>query len=168
MAYDFNADEVFGIAEEIERNGADFYSRIAAKIADGPMRSLFRELSSMEKQHEKVFSSLRAALSEQERESTTFDPSREASAYLKALAGISVVDDKAKKAFLLLEGLSGEEGLTNALKAAIDLEKESVAFYLGMKEFVPARLGRDRLEGILKEEMGHIRLLGERLLSLKR
>jgi rubrerythrin len=168
MGYEFNADEIFRIAEQIEKTGADFYSLVAARVKDAQMRSLFMDLSSMEKEHEKVFSSMRSRLSEQEREENTFDPTQESSAYLQTLAEMSVVDDKANKAFGVLEGLSGPEGLAGALKAAIDLEKESVIFYLGMKELVPARFGKDKLEGILKEEMSHIRLLGARLLSMKK
>lgn len=168
MGFEFTADEIFRIAEQIERNGADFYSRIAEKVSDGPMRSLFMELSSMEKGHEKIFSAMRSGLSGQEREGTTFDPADEGADYLRTLAGMSVMDDKVKKAFGLLEGFSGQEGLAEALKAAIDLEKESVIFYLGMKELVSARQGKDRLDGILKEEMSHIRHLGAKLLSLKK
>ena len=34
MSYDFNADEIFEIAEQIERNGAKFYRNAAESIAD--------------------------------------------------------------------------------------------------------------------------------------
>jgi len=37
-----------------------------------------------------------------------------------------------------------------------------------MKELVPERLGKDKLDWIIKEEMRHIRILGARLLSLKK
>lgn len=168
MANEFNADEVFRIAEQIERNGADFYGRIGKKMAGDPISRLFQDLSSMEKEHEKAFSAMRSSLSDQEREGTTFDPEQEGSQYLQALAGISVLDDRVKKAFSLVESLSGEEALKSGLKAAIDLEKDSVVFYLGMKELVPERLGKDKLDWIIKEEMRHIRILGARLLSLKK
>jgi rubrerythrin len=168
MAHDFNADEVFKIAEQIERNGADFYAQIAKKVSGDPISRLFQELSSMEKEHEKLFSSMRSGLSDQEREGTTFDPEQESLQYLQALAGMSVLDDRTKKAFSLIESLSGEEGLKSGLKTAIELEKDSVVFYLGMKELVPERLGKDKLDWIIKEEMRHIRILGARLLSLKK
>jgi rubrerythrin len=168
MAHDFNADEVFRIAEQIERNGADFYGQIAIKVAGDPISRLFQELSSMEKEHEKLFSSMRSTLSDQEREGATFDPEQENLQYLQALAGVSVLDDRTKRAFSLIESLAGEDGVKSGLKAAIDLEKDSVVFYLGMKELVPERLGKDKLDWIIKEEMRHIRILGARLLSLKK
>jgi rubrerythrin len=43
------------------------------------------------------------------------------------------------------------------------LEKDSIAFYTGIREVIPEAWGRDKMEGIIKEEMSHIRLLGERL-----
>ncbi|MFY9705943.1 MAG: rubrerythrin, partial [Desulfobacterales bacterium] len=54
------------------------------------------------------------------------------------------------------------------LKAAIEAEKDSIVFYLGMKNAVPEKLGRDRIEAIIKEEMGHIRLLSRELAQLKK
>ena len=54
------------------------------------------------------------------------------------------------------------------LKAAIEAEKDSIVFYLGMKNAVPEKLGKDRIEGIIKEEMGHIRLLSRELVQLKK
>ncbi|RJR54347.1 MAG: rubrerythrin [Desulfobacteraceae bacterium] len=168
MANEFNADEVFRIAEQIEKNGGDFYGKIAEKAAGDPISRLFKDLASMEKEHEKAFSTMRSALSDQEREGTTFDPGQEGTQYLEALAGISVLDDRVKKAFSLIATLSGDDMVRDGLKAAIDLEKDSVVFYLGMKEMVPERLGKDKLDWIIKEEMRHIRILGARLLSLKK
>lgn len=166
MAYDFNADEVFRIAEQIEKNGAHLYGSIAEKM-DGDIRRFFLDLSSMEKQHEKVFASMRAGLSDTDRKSDTFDPAQESLGYLKVLADSGVFDARAREAFAAIEGKSGVEGMTAALKAALDIEKESVVFYLGMRDLVPDRLGRDKLESILKEEMKHIRLLGGKLMSVR-
>ena len=54
------------------------------------------------------------------------------------------------------------------LKAAILAEKDSIAFYLGMKEMVPEKFGKTKIDAIIKEEMGHIKLLSYRLVALKR
>jgi len=167
MAINFNADEIFRIAEEIERNGARFYTLAAEQSKNPSTRGFFAQLASMEKEHEKTFSSLRSKLTAQEKEPVTFDPNGEAVQYLKALADVSVVDDKAKNAFALAQNLSEGEGFVKVLRAAIDLEKESVVFYLGIKEMVPAQLGRERVDAIIREETSHIRLLAGRLASAK-
>jgi rubrerythrin len=54
------------------------------------------------------------------------------------------------------------------LKAAIEAEKDSIVFYLGMKNAVPEDLGRTRLDDIIKEEMNHVRLLSRELVKLNR
>ena len=54
------------------------------------------------------------------------------------------------------------------LKAAITAEKDSIVFYLGMKKAVPERLGSDKVDEIIEEEMRHITMLSEQLLVLKR
>jgi rubrerythrin len=46
------------------------------------------------------------------------------------------------------------------------MEKDSIVFYLGMKELVPERLGKNRIDGIIKEEMGHLASLGTELATL--
>ena len=53
------------------------------------------------------------------------------------------------------------------LKAAILAEKDSIVFYLGMKDMVPDELGQSRLDDIIKEEMAHIKLLSRRLIATK-
>jgi rubrerythrin len=166
MSYNFNADEILRLAEEIERNGARFYTLAADQSKSPSTRQFFTELASMEKEHEKVFTLLRSKLTAQEKAPITFDPDGETGQYLKALAGVSVVDDRAKNAFALAAKLSDQEGLVKALRAAIDLEKDSVVFYLGIKELVPAHLGRERVDEIIHEEMRHIRILGGKLASI--
>jgi rubrerythrin len=53
------------------------------------------------------------------------------------------------------------------LKAAILAEKDSIVFYLGMKEMVPEKFGKDKLDKIIKEEMGHIKILANELKGIK-
>jgi rubrerythrin len=100
---------------------------------------------------------MRTALSAQEKGGTVFDPDNEAVMYLKALADTKVFFEKALDTSTLKE----------ILKAAIAAEKDSIVFYLGMRDAVPARLGKDRIDAIIKEEMGHIRQLSAKLVALK-
>ena len=53
--------------------------------------------------------------------------------------------------------------MTDVLRKAIALEKESIAFYTGIKELVPAEFGKGRIDDIIREEMRHVRMLSERL-----
>jgi rubrerythrin len=159
MSYDFNADEVFEMAEQIERNGVKFYREAAENISDASVRQLFLDLAAMEAEHEKVFASIRGDLADEEREPTVFDPEGEAALYLRALADLQLFDKEAEEDFILSEDLPEQDRIRKILRAAIGLEKESIVFYLGMRELVPVKSGKDKIDKIIREEMGHIRLL---------
>ena len=158
MSYDFNADEVFEMAEQMERNGAKFYRDAAENAADASKKEMLIGLSKMEEAHEKMFGSMRAELSAAEKASTVFDPSGEAAQYLRALVDSRVFFEKEIDVTSMVE----------ILKAAIEAEKDSIVFYLGMKEAVPKNLGKDRIEAIIKEEMGHIQMLTKHLVTQDR
>ena len=149
MIYDFNADDVFEMAEQMERNGVKFYSTAAKSVSDDDAKKLLLEFAEMEKDHEKTFSQMRKSLKEAEKQKTVFDPEGEAVQYLRALADTRVFFDKEIDV----------SSLENILKDAIQAEKDSIVFYLGMKEAVPENMGKKKLDAIIKEEMGHIRLL---------
>lgn len=165
MAYDFNVDEIFVMAIQIERNGARFYRKIAEASPKGDVRNLFLEFAEMEEAHEKVFISMRAELSDKDKDSTVFDPEGESVQYLRSLADLRVFDGNAWEGFAFSEDLAETEKMKSAFRAAIGLEKESILFYQGMKEFVPEGLGKNRINDIIKEEMKHIRILSNRLQS---
>jgi len=164
MSIDFNADEIFEMAEEIERNGARFYRKAAEGKEDTHSHQLLLDLAAMEDEHEKLFASMRKDLSKQERASDVFDPYNEAALYLRAMADGAVFNVKKDPS----EDLTGSESMEDILRRAIGLEKDSIVFYLGMKEMVPERLGRPKVEAIIKEEMKHITDLNGALVELKR
>jgi rubrerythrin len=159
MGIYFNADEIFEIAEQIERNGAKFYRYAAQRAEDAATRQRLVKLADWELSHEKTFAAMRAELSDQERQPTAYDPDNQAVMYLRAMADSRVFDVKADPTKLL----TGKETLADILQIALGLEKDSIAFYLGMKEIIPERLGKDRIDSIIKEEMNHITLLIEEL-----
>ena len=155
MSYDFNANEIFEMAEQMERNGAKFYRDAAETAANPSNKDMLIGLSKMEEAHEKMFESMRAELTAAEKASTVFDPTGEASLYLRALVDSRVFFKKEIDVTSMVE----------ILKSAIEAEKDSIVFYLGMKEAVPDSLGSDRIEAIIKEEMGHIRVLSKELVA---
>jgi rubrerythrin len=153
----FNADEVMEMAEQLERNGAKFYHEASENVVDSQARAMLLQLAQMEEEHEKTFRELRAGLTEAEKESVACGPEDEAVQYLRAWVDTRV----------FFERKIDLTSMKEILKAAIDAEEDSIAFYLGMKEVVPESLGRKRIDQITKEEMAHIRLLSGNLLALK-
>lgn len=156
MSYNFNADEIFEIAEQIERNGANFYRTAAENITDEDKKKLLIHLAEMEDDHEKTFKTLRDELSANEKTMTTFDPEDEAVDYLRLLADTRVFYEKEVDV----------TSLNEVFKTAITAEKDSIVFYLGMKNVVPSHQGKEWLDRIIKEEMDHISLLSKELLEL--
>jgi len=150
MAYIFNADEIFEMAEQIERNGAAFY-RLAAKQFPAQQR-LLTTIAEQEDAHGAVFSALRRQLASKEREAAVYDPGQEGGAYLRAMADRRVVDVSRRPK----DVLKGTESFADILGIAIGMEKDSIVFYVGMQDMVPPALGRDKLDLIIKEEKKHI------------
>jgi rubrerythrin len=162
MSIVFNADEILEMAEQIERNGAKFYRRAAEGSAGSGAKDMLLGLAKMEDDHEKTFADMRTKLSAEEKGGTVFDPYDEQAMYLKAMADGHVFNPKLDPS----TQLTGEEPLEEILRTAVDLEKDSIIFYLGLKEMVPEVLGKDRVNSIIREEMGHIVMLSEKLADL--
>ncbi len=163
MSIYFNADEIFQMAEQIERNGSAFYRRAASLAARSATAQFLLKLAAMEAEHEKIFARMRADLSEAERAAPVADPEDQASLYLRAWADGHVFDVRSSPA----ERLQGKERVEDILQTAIGLEKDSIVFYLGMKEAIPQKLGQSKIDGIIKEEMGHIASLSRELETLR-
>jgi len=163
MSIHFSVDEIFEMAEQIERNGAAFYRKGSEGVPDSGSRRLLLDLAAMEDNHEKTFSEMRQSLSARERGPAVFDPENQGVLYLQAFAGGHVFDLTADP----LEFLGGGKALRQILKKAVELEKDSIVFYLGLQDMVPERLGRGRVSEIIREEMGHITLLSKELSLLQ-
>ncbi|MBN1292160.1 MAG: ferritin family protein [Candidatus Latescibacteria bacterium] len=162
MSITFNADEVFEMAEQIERNGAKFYRRAADNTDDAEAGKKLLNLAAMEDEHEKIFGAMRTDLSLKNLFSTTFDPFNEQAMYLRAMADTNVFNLKADPS----EKLTGRESLEEIYKTAIGLEKDSIIFYIGIRDMIPGNLGKDKIELIIKEEKKHIVDLTEQLKAL--
>ncbi|MBN1456465.1 MAG: hypothetical protein JW912_01280, partial [Sedimentisphaerales bacterium] len=64
MGITFSADEIFEMAEEIERNGAKFYRKAAKNAATKDIKDMLVNMAVMEDGHEKTFAEMRKELSE--------------------------------------------------------------------------------------------------------
>jgi len=163
MSFDFNADEIFEMAEQLERNGGKFYRKAAGQVGEGKTSDLLNGLAAMEDQHLKLFVDMRAKLTEEEKSFTTFDPNNEGALYLRAMADGHVfnVNDHAA------ERLTGEETAEEILKMAIGFEKDAIVFFVGLRDKVPERFGKGNVDKLVKEEVGHVVLLSKELRALK-
>ena len=162
MSITFNADEIFEIAEQIDRNGAKFYREAAEKADDSDVKKMLKELAAMEEGHEKTFIQMRKELTAEEKESNVFDPDNEVAQYLQTMADFHGTEGKVSAT----EKFTGNESMAEILKVALQAEKNSIAFYVGIKDLLPNKEGKDRVQGIIIEEMAHVSTIGGKLQQL--
>jgi rubrerythrin len=163
MAIVFNADEIFEMAIRIENNGAAFYRKAAGLQSDTKNQKFLESLANMEDQHQRIFTEMRTTLTEKDKSPKVFDPYDEVSQYLAAMADNMGGEGSPSVA----ESLTGNETLEEILQTAVGLEKDSILFYLGIKDLIPSQSGQDRIDGIIKEERRHVIQLSNLLEKLK-
>ncbi len=163
MAVSLNANEVLAIAEEVKRNGFEFYRHVAKYSKDRDTRRLLTGLALMELHEAESFSKMRSQLSDEEKATTRFDPDSDSWMYLRQMAGSKVFDVNRDPC----ETVSGKWQAEEILKAALELEKDSIIFFMGLKRYVLSADRSVKIDDIIKEEMRHIVLLSNRIGLLK-
>lgn len=163
MIVNMNAFEIFEIAERIERNGAMFYRKAAEIFFDNVnLRKMLLEIAEMEDDHERTFAKMRRQLTSESRRLMLFDTLEEIDDYLKTMADKHVFDLSVD----INDKLAGNKTVREILQMAIDSEKDSVVFYVGLKNLVSATAGRDKIDLIIAEEMKHIAMFSRQLTML--
>ena len=163
MTFQFNAELIFEIGVQIEKNGKAFYLEAAKKASDDASKTLFTELAEWEDTHIAVFQQLQADLPDMAGDDTLFDPDNELVSYLQAAADSHVFDNSADIAYLV----SQCQTTADVFDLALTFEKDSVVYYTTMKKVVPAHLGQEKIDLLIDEELKHISILNtkKKLLS---
>jgi rubrerythrin len=158
MSIQFNAETIFEIGIQIEKNGRMFYLEVAKRTADHTIASLFIELAEWEKGHIVLFEMLKAELPDTMRDDNLFDPENELYAYLQAAADSHIFVASADVAQLAAQCHSP----TEALDLALRFEKDSVVYYTTLKQVVADHRGKDKIETLIQEELNHIVILNKK------
>jgi rubrerythrin len=156
MNWTFNFKEVMAIAVQLEKNGAEFYGLAKASTDNPKHKKLFENLQEMELDHQISYEKIMNNLdSEKFGSENDYQPGAETLAYLEAFAGGHVFDlnDNPQKQFAKCKNTP------EILRMAIQSEKDSIVFYLGIRNMVPPSLGKEQVDSIIDEEMGHIKAL---------
>lgn len=140
-------------AIRIEENGAAFYRKAAGlQQGGGDDKKFLEKLAQMEDRHQAVFEVMRKEVADAQKASTVFDPDEELSLYLAAMADSHGGEGSPDVA----DFFTGRETISDIITMAIGLEKESILFYVGLKDLVPPKLGQDKIDVIIKEEQMHV------------
>ena len=161
MVITFTADEIFEMAEETERNAEEFYREAAERCSNEDTKKLLLDMSATENEHLKTFQNMREKLAEEEGLSI-FDPLGRSAMYLQAMADARSWEGRISP----MQDLSGNETAKEIIEIALEAEKEMVVFYVGLKDLVYFKAGKDKVEDIIIEELGHISALLTKLKSL--
>lgn len=161
MIFQFNAGEVFDIAIKIEENGKRFYDHSTQVVEDPEVKRLFEELGREEVEHKKRFEALKSQLPPDVTQSNVFDPNNELELYIRMMADQHVFTSDEN----LEARLAQIKDARDALRMAIEFEKDSVIFFLSMQEATEGKKGQELISALVKEEQEHLRRLS---LEMKR
>jgi rubrerythrin len=162
--FNFNAAEVFDIAIKIEENGKHFYDRSREIIKDPEVIKLFEELAREEVNHRETFKTLKGQLPSSAASGAVFDPNHELDLYIKMMADQHV--------FISTESveaqLGGIKDARDALRLAVEFEKDSVIFFLTMQDATEGAKDKEFIGSLVKEEQQHLRRLSVELKKFAR
>ena len=143
----FTAEEVFGIAMELEETGEVFYEALAISTPNPRVTALCRRLASQERSHYQTFKRMREDLSAR----PSAPPMKaEDLAFVQAAINDRVIPDPRRAREIARKG-----ALKQALELAIRLEKDTVRFYTQLLPLVPAP-DADAVRRIIAEETVHV------------
>ena len=162
MTKQFNIDEIFELAEQIERNGAKFYRSAADRMDKAEQRQMLGELALMEDEHERTFAAMRSQLARDMQRESVYEVDDQAKQYLWAWVE-NAVFDMSVDPLAVLETAN----ISEILRTAIGREKESIVFYEGLKGGIDSDADRAKVDAIIGEEMKHIGLLMRQLRALQ-
>ena len=154
MGVELTGEEVFAMAEQIEQEAAAFYFRAASACRNTRSRRTLLSLAEMEADHEQVFSAMKTKFLD----STHAAPSNDR---LRWPQLVQLFASGAEEA--LSAEFTGDESGDDILRKAILFEKETIVFFLGIKNMLEDPKAKNQVEGILKEEIGHVLQLTSRL-----
>lgn len=154
MSYSFNAGEVFKLAVRIEENGWRFYEESQKNISSTDVRTLFADLALQEIEHKKKFEAILAQLPAELKSATVWDPEHEIDQYIKMMA-----DDHVFISGDISDQIGRIRNASDALKLAIEFEKDTVLFFLSLEEAVAGKKDWEFIKGLVKEEQEHVRRL---------
>jgi len=148
----FKANEVAQAAVEIERKGQAFYRNVANAATAQAARDLFTFMAGEEAKHEAVFQALKNRLGEIEM--PAYSNADEYQEYLEAL-----IDSHALFHGGIAERLASEASdMVTAVNIALSFEKDTLLFFLEMKELVPDT-EKPLVQQCIEEERSHMRML---------
>ncbi len=149
----FAGSEVVDLAIQVERNGRDFYNAVAASAKKDKPRQLFQYLAQEEERHIAAFQKLIEKVQKYDPPAVYAD---DYLAYMNALASEHIFTREGQGA---AQARNASTDL-DAVNLGIKFESDSIIFYEGMKQMVPA-YDHAAVNEIIEQEKSHLVKLSE-------
>ena len=156
MDTEFGVLEVLKIAERLEHNGRQFYTKMAKLFIEMRCRNLCEDLANFRAGREIMLARQRKQFHEQKAgflPGDTYDYFRN---HPDVIADLSIFADK----FYPHHALTGHESLSEIVKDAVNRTREAVIFYRGLKDFARNQETRALINQFIEEEIRYICTLG--------
>lgn len=162
MKTEFSADEILKMAEQLEKNGAAFYKFAAKEVSNEHIRKLLLDLANWEEGHQKTFARMRNTWEAKAEGKKTLATNDRNALYLQMLLDTHLFDFQTDH----MELIKSKTTVDDVLQMAVKIEKDSVIFYLSLKNFFPDMDDRTIIDRIIEEEMDHITFLNREITTL--
>lgn len=159
MTISFNADEVFEMGMDVEKNGEAYYRKASEKLNDPDVKEVMNWLADEENSHYQTFKELRESLPAKSTTPTVPDPEDQESLYLDALVKSRLFNNQ-QEAERVAASATGE---IDALKTALAFEKDTILFFMSMKDMTKENLGKDKIDWLIDEEHKHVVKISEEI-----
>ena len=153
---------VFRLAEQIESNGAAFYSKAADIMVSDWARNILRGLAAEEVRHGETFSKMYKDVVPARRKKAVPDDVLEK--YLGSLAKEYVF----RKADKEVPVLRSTKSMQSIIRMAIATEEYSILFYVGLSDALNRPVDRKKVRHIIRQEQKHRSTLVESLERMKK
>jgi len=150
-AIGFQLDDVLDLAIQMETNGAEFYELAARSASNTATRLLLNGLAAMEREHGAAFIAMKERLAGGAGHA---DPEADAavSSFLAAWLKGDVFDRDTRAA----SAVARSGTFAAILGVAVQMEKDSVTFYSGLRQYIADDEAEKVLDRIIREELRHV------------
>ena len=160
----FSILEAVEVALMMEEEGIRFYTLAEQKTGDPELKKIFSFLREKEHQHIEVFRRLYGELSARDGDpdAELWLLDAEVSSYFRAYVDSTVFPTMGSAE----AAIAGLRGVTDILRFALRLEKDSILFYHELLAGAPWPEAKALLEKVIVEERRHVVFIHEKLASL--
>jgi rubrerythrin len=162
MEQKLNAYQVLNLAQSIEENAVGFYEQTAELYKSDEIGAMLSKLAEMEREHKRKYAAMQASLGNLHEQQSDDNFLNNMDLYLKAVFDSQSLEGSHFAGVLL----RGDENREEILMIAMDLEKETILFYLGLRDLVPGEKDKQTVDSIIDEEKSHIVVLAGELRKL--